>query len=186
MARTVTPGLPDEYGCEPYRAGAASCSASKAPSRSAPREQDTANLSAIQNAGIAIPITKCCRSVQISPIVPAKAESGFPELSICRRCWSARLAFTITFSGYGSRPAPGRHRECSVDRAISQLVITGLGPVIPMNWASRFEYRDGRNMSGHDRDTSHDLSAVVPAQSLAVILASGSAQAHARKVHVQP
>jgi len=71
-------------------------------------------------------------------------------------------------------------------RLRGRSLVPGEGPVIPMNWASRFEYRDGRNMSGHDRDTSHDLSAVVPAQSLAVILASGSAQAHARKVHVQP
>ena len=33
----------------------------KAPSRSAPHEQDTANLSAVQSAGMRIPITKCCR-----------------------------------------------------------------------------------------------------------------------------
>ncbi|RTL74849.1 MAG: hypothetical protein EKK35_24065, partial [Bradyrhizobiaceae bacterium] len=31
----------------------------KAPSRSAPHEQDMANLSALQNTGTRIPITKC-------------------------------------------------------------------------------------------------------------------------------
>jgi hypothetical protein len=41
-------------------ADAASCSASKAPSRSAPHEQDMPNISAVKDAGIDIPITKCC------------------------------------------------------------------------------------------------------------------------------
>ena len=34
----------------------------KAPSRSAPHEQDRPNIREVQSAGIGIPITKCCRS----------------------------------------------------------------------------------------------------------------------------
>ncbi|MBN9586806.1 MAG: hypothetical protein J0G34_15605, partial [Afipia sp.] len=78
-----------EYGCEPYRAGAASCSASKAPSRSAPREQDTANLSAIQNAGIAIPITKCCSGGLLVTVFVIASEAKQSRWDVDKRKWIA-------------------------------------------------------------------------------------------------
>ncbi len=55
----VTPSLPDaQENVPPTRADAASCSASKAPSRSAPHEQDMPNIREVWSAGIRIPITK--------------------------------------------------------------------------------------------------------------------------------
>jgi len=58
---------PGRVGAKPHRAGAASCSAFKTPLESAPREQDSARISAHRAAGIRIPITKCfsCRAQRI-------------------------------------------------------------------------------------------------------------------------
>ena len=73
------------------RAGAASCSASKAPSRSAPHDQDMPNIGEVQNAGTRIPITKCfrrgltqrnlrCSRSPLSAVMPGRGISRAPEI----------------------------------------------------------------------------------------------------------
>ena len=50
----------------------------KAPSRSAPHEQDMPNLSVVRSTGIAIPITKCCRRRGPDEVAPSPRRANFP------------------------------------------------------------------------------------------------------------